>query len=192
MPLFSSKGDESEQDVRPELRDSPEEEGERPPDEYTRLLPNRVNSNRDFLSPDDPAVSPYNLFSIRFLRYVTLFFTALTFLWWVILLVSAFATPPGFHTKGSGFFAFGYTSLTLSNMFFTLLFFGVPSKSVRILAIVIAVSPINCYSIITQWPLNKAIRARLSLRSIRSSSPLFREQGMRKGGSELSVLYGLS
>lgn len=138
MPLFNSQGDGSEQDVRPELRDSPEQEGERPPDEYTRLLPNRVNSTRELLSPDDPAVSPYNLFSIRFLRYVTLFFTALTFLWWVILLVSAFATPPGFHTKGSGFFAFGYTSLALSNMFFTLLFFGVPSKSVRILAIVIA------------------------------------------------------
>jgi hypothetical protein len=142
MPLFNSQGDGSEQDVRPELRDrdSPEEEGERPPDEYTRLLPNRVDSTREFLSPDDPAVSPYNLFSIRFLRYITLFFTALTFLWWVILLVSAFATPPGFHTKGSGFFAFGYTSLALSNLFLSLLFFGVPSKSVRILAIVIAVS----------------------------------------------------
>jgi hypothetical protein len=146
MPLFSNpKGDDDEQDVRPELRngdEEEEEEGERPPDEYTRLLPNRVNSNRDFLAPDDPAVSPYNLFSIRMLRYLTLFFTALTFLWWVILLVSAFATPPGFHTKGSGFFAFGYTSLTLANMSCTLLFFGVPSKSVRILAIVIAVSTI--------------------------------------------------
>ncbi|KAM0255423.1 hypothetical protein ACHAQJ_005791 [Trichoderma viride] len=138
MPMFSNpKSDDDEQDVRPELRNG-DEEGERPPDEYTRLLPNRVNSNRDFLSPDDPAVSPYNLFSIRMLRYLTLFFTALTFLWWVILLVSAFATPPGFHTKGSGFFAFGYTSLTLANMVCTLLFFGVPSKSMRILAIIIA------------------------------------------------------
>lgn len=147
MPLFNSDEGDSEQHVRPEFRDSPEEEGERPPDEYTRLLPNRVNSNRDFLSPDDPAVSPYNLYSIRFLRYVTLFFTALTFLWWVILLVSAFATPPGLHSKGSGFFAFGYTSLTLANMFFTLLFFGVPSKSVRILAIVIAVSTVIALSL---------------------------------------------
>ncbi|UKZ73183.1 hypothetical protein TrVFT333_000824 [Trichoderma virens FT-333] len=139
MPLFKSSkmDDEDDQDIRPEDRID-NVEGERPPDEYTRLLPNRVNSNRDFLAPDDPAVSPYNLFSIRMLRYLTLFFTALTFLWWVILLVSAFATAPGFHTKGSGFFAFGYTSLTLSNMFFTLLFFGVPSKAVRILGIVIA------------------------------------------------------
>lgn len=141
MPLFSNTkmDDDDEQESHRELRND-SLEGERPPDEYTRLLPNRVNSNRDFLSPDDPAVSPYNLFSIRMLRYLTLFFTTLTFLWWVILLVSAFVTPPGFHTKGSGFFAFGYTSLTLANLLWTLLFFGVPSKAVRIIVIVIAVS----------------------------------------------------
>ncbi|KAH8159198.1 hypothetical protein CIB48_g9050 [Xylaria polymorpha] len=36
-----------------------------PPSEHTRLLPNRVES-RPYLTPDDPAVSPYNLRSIRF------------------------------------------------------------------------------------------------------------------------------
>lgn len=151
MPLFSNSRRDDEDDggqqVRPETRNGDDEGDRHPPDEYTRLLPNRVNSNRDFLAPDDPAVSPYNLFSIRMLRYVTLFLTALTFLWWVILLVSAFATPPGFHTKGSGFFAFGYASLTLANMFFLLIFFGVPSKTMRILSIVITVSFTDSYTL---------------------------------------------
>ncbi|KAH6604723.1 integral membrane [Trichoderma cornu-damae] len=148
MPLFSKpKGGNAEQDVRPENRNGGEEgersqgerpQGERPPDEHTRLLRSRVSSNPDFLAPDDPAVSPYNLFSIRMLRYLTLFFAALSFLWWVILLVSVFATPPGFHAKGSSFFAFGYASLTLANMLCTLLFFGVPSKAARALGVVVA------------------------------------------------------
>ena len=144
MPLFSSstRMDDDEQVSRPDYR-ADSGEGERPPpDEYTRLLPNRVNSNREFLSPDDPAVSPYNLFSIRVLRYLTFLFSALTFLWWLVLLISVFATPPGFHQKGSGFLAFGYTSLTFANLFFALLFFSVPSKAVRVPAIVISVSTV--------------------------------------------------
>ncbi|KAH0498399.1 hypothetical protein TgHK011_005653 [Trichoderma gracile] len=140
MPLFSSSrmNDDDEQVTRPDYR-ADSGDGERPPpDEYTRLLPNRVNSNREFLAPDDPAVSPYNLFSIRVLRYLTFLFSALTFLWWLVLLISVFATPPGFHQKGSGFLAFGYTSLTFANLFFALLFFSVPSKAVRVPAIVIS------------------------------------------------------
>lgn len=109
-----------------------------PPDEYTRLLPNRLDSNRGLLRPDDPAVTPYNLWTIRALRYLTIFFTLLTFAWWVLLLVSAFATPPGLHTRGSGFYAFGFASLTLAELAFTLVFFGVPAKSLRILAAVMA------------------------------------------------------
>ncbi|KAI9172064.1 hypothetical protein HJFPF1_01556 [Paramyrothecium foliicola] len=134
MPLFSNKDDR--------MRDVPHEpyEGEQAPaDEHTRLLPNRVDSSRAvMLSPDDPAVSPYNLWTVRLLRLLTILFTVLTFIWWVILLVSAFATPPGFHTRGSGFFAFSYASLTLANMLFTLIFFGVPSRAVRILAAIMA------------------------------------------------------
>lgn len=51
------------------------------PDERTRLLPQEQNyqhanpTNRDgFLSPDDPAVSPYNLWSVRAMRVLTLIF----------------------------------------------------------------------------------------------------------------------
>lgn len=106
------------------------------PNEHTRLLPNRVESTA-YLSPDDPAVSPYNLWSIRIVRYLTILFTIVAFAWWIILLVSAFITPPGFHIRGSGFFPFSYASLALANLLFTLLFFVVPSKAVRIASIVI-------------------------------------------------------
>ncbi|KND90244.1 Uncharacterized protein C23C11.06c [Tolypocladium ophioglossoides CBS 100239] len=137
MPLFSKNNDNG--NVAQQQHPPPANEAEQPPpDEHTRLLPNRVDSSRGMLPPDDPAVSPYNLWSIRILRYLTVVFTAVTFAWWIVLLVSAFATPPGLHTRGSNFFAFSYASLALANMFFTLIFFGVPSKSVRILAIFMA------------------------------------------------------
>ncbi|KAI1447961.1 hypothetical protein F5Y02DRAFT_376824 [Annulohypoxylon stygium] len=119
-------------------RDSLDREGrerEETPNEHTRLLPNRVEST-NYLSPDDPAVSPYNLWSVRIVRYLTILFTILAFVWWTILLVSTFVTPPGFHTRGSGFFAFSYASLTLANLLFTLIFFAIPSKAVRILSII--------------------------------------------------------
>ncbi|KAM6531170.1 hypothetical protein FSOLCH5_000654 [Fusarium solani] len=109
------------------------------PDEHTRLLPNRVNSGQGLLAPDDPAVTPYNLWSIRVLRYLSILFTLTTLVWWVLLLVSTFATPPGIQTRGSVWFAFGYTTWTLANLIFTLIFFEVPSKSVKILAIFMSV-----------------------------------------------------
>lgn len=152
MPLFKNNGDDGANNHdhdnnnndnnnhrRAEEDDDAAQQGP-PPDEHTRLLPNRLDSMRGMLRPDDPAVTPYNLWTVRVLRYLTIIFTFLTFVWWVLLLVSAFATPPGLHTRGSGFFAFGFASFTLANMAFTLLFFGVPAKSVRILAIVMAVS----------------------------------------------------
>ena len=111
-----------------------------PPGEHTRLLPNPIDStSRPTLMPDDPAVSPYNLWSIRMLRYLTLVFTAATFAWWIVLLVSTFATPPGLHTRGSGFLAFSYASLSLANLLLTLVFFSVPSKAVRVLAVAMSV-----------------------------------------------------
>lgn len=136
MPLFNNKKDDDRHQPRPE----DEEDGESAaPDEHTRLLPNRVDSNRA-LTPDDPAVSPYNLWSIRVLRFMTVLLTVITFVWWVILLVSAFATPPGFNIRGSGFTSFGFACLALANMLFTLIFFGIPSRPVRILSLIMAVS----------------------------------------------------
>lgn len=112
-----------------------------PPDEHTRLLPNRVDSDirPGYLSPDDPAVSPYNLFTVRFTRYLTIFFAIITFLWWVLQLVSIFVSPPGLSTRGSGFFGLSYSSIALSTLIVTLLFFAAPSKAARILSAVASV-----------------------------------------------------
>jgi len=130
--------DLEEEDARPSSHHETRE-GEHGPDEHTRLLPNRVESTQGvYLSPDDPAVSPYNLWSIRATRYLTIFFTLATFAWWVILLVAMFVTPPGFHTRGSGFFCFSYASLALANLLFSLMFFAVPSKAVRILSLIMS------------------------------------------------------
>ncbi|KAL6402980.1 hypothetical protein AUP68_12310 [Ilyonectria robusta] len=122
----------------PGMEEAPEPieaEQQAEPDEHTRLLPNRFDSDRGLLAPDDPAVSPYNLWSIRFLQYLTVGFTFATLVWWILMLVSSFATPPGFQTRGSGFLAFGFASLTLVNTVLTLVFFSVPAKPVRVLAI---------------------------------------------------------
>jgi len=138
MPLFSNR-DPSE-DVRQNgVGPEPEEGEQSATDEHTRLLPNHVNSTQSLFAPDDPAVSPYNLWSIRALRYLTIVFTLVTFIWWVLLLMSTFATPPGFQCPGSGWLAYNYASLALANLLFTLVFFGVPSKLFRMLVIFISV-----------------------------------------------------
>ena len=91
---------------------------------------------RDGLTDARGQVSPYNLWSVRIVRYATIVFALLAFFWWTILLVSAFVTPPGFSTRGSGFFPFSYASLALADLAFTLVFFAIPSKAVRVLSVV--------------------------------------------------------
>ncbi|KAK3299023.1 uncharacterized protein B0H64DRAFT_371424 [Chaetomium fimeti] len=127
-PGRNSAPDRAPEDTRPDDR----------VDEHTRLLPNRVHST-PYLSPDDPAVSPYNLWTVRFVRWVTVALTCITFVWWVLMVVSVFITPPGLHVRGSPFFAFDYASLALLTLIILLLFFSVPSKLGRILSIVNAV-----------------------------------------------------
>lgn len=133
--FFTSKrGDGDAADQDPESHDRPE------PDEHTRLLPNRITSDVPvYLSPDDPAVSPYNLWTVRAIRYVTIFLTAVAFLWWLLQLISMFVTPPGLHTRGSIFTAFSYASVALTTLIVTLLFFAAPSRSARLLAAISAV-----------------------------------------------------
>ncbi|KAI9834762.1 MAG: hypothetical protein M1819_002848 [Sarea resinae] len=112
------------------------------PDERSRLLP----SNRPpppgtggYLDPDDPAVSPYNLFSVRATRYLSVLVLIISFLWWVLLLVSIFVSPPGMHSRGSGFFDFSYTTLTVGNLLVAVIFFSKPSKAMQVSCMVIAV-----------------------------------------------------
>lgn len=62
------------------------------------------------------------------LRFFTTLFLALSFVWWVFLLVSIFVSPPLIFNRGSGFTDFSYTTLTVGNLVVSLLFFAVPSK----------------------------------------------------------------
>ncbi|KAF1808692.1 hypothetical protein P152DRAFT_404891 [Eremomyces bilateralis CBS 781.70] len=112
----------------------------REPDERTRLLASHPRPPRSdgYLDPDDPAVSPYNLWTIRFLRYLTVLFLFITLIWWILLLVSVFASPPGFQSRGSGFTHFSFTCLTIGNILVSLLFFASPSQAMRILAAVVS------------------------------------------------------
>lgn len=103
--------------------------------ERSRLLPPREG----YLSPDDPAVSPYNLWSVRALRWFEVLFLVVTFLWWTLLLVSIFVSPPKFNSRGSGFFDFSFTSLTIGNLLVALIFFAVPSSAMGILSMSISV-----------------------------------------------------
>lgn len=135
-PFGSRDGDSRPEQGRPS---GARDDDDAPPNEHTRLLPNRLDSDVPYLSPDDPAVTPYNLFTVRFTRYLTIVLTLITFLWWVLLLISLFITPPGLSTRGSGFFGFSYASVALSTLIVQLLFFSAPSKSARILAVVMAV-----------------------------------------------------
>lgn len=84
-------------------------------------------------------VSPYNLWSVRALRFFSALFLAISFIWWVLLLVSIFVSPPGMHNRGSGFTDFSYTTLTVGNLIIGLLFFAVPSQPMLIWNGVLAV-----------------------------------------------------
>jgi pimeloyl-ACP methyl ester carboxylesterase len=72
------------------------------------------------------------------MRYLTILFLVVTFLWWVLLLVSIFVSPPGMHSRGSGFFDFAYTCLTLGNLLVATIFFVTPAKGLRITTTIIA------------------------------------------------------
>lgn len=112
------------------------EDGLRQPTERTRLLPPQPDA---YLDPSDPAVSPYNLWSVRFLRYLMVLFAAITTIWFALLLVSIFVSPPGFSTRGSGFTDFAFTCLALGLLIVSLLFFKEPSMAMRISLLVVGV-----------------------------------------------------
>ncbi|KAL8842402.1 MAG: hypothetical protein Q9170_000530 [Blastenia crenularia] len=139
--MVSLWGSKNGDDRQPEEDNANEEENRQPSrqsretNERTRLLPPR---NDGYLDPDDPAVSPYNLFSVRAVRYVNVLFLIISFLWWVLLLVSIFVSPPMMHSRGSGFFDFSFTTLTLGNLLIGLLFFSTPSRAMEISSLIIA------------------------------------------------------
>jgi len=72
------------------------------------------------------------------LRYLTVIFAAITFIWWIVLLVSIFVSPPGLHTRGSGFTDFAFTTLAFGNLVICLIFFTGPSLALRISMAILA------------------------------------------------------
>ncbi|PYH65487.1 uncharacterized protein BO88DRAFT_395424 [Aspergillus vadensis CBS 113365] len=134
VSLKFRRSDES--DRTGEQRDREDERRHDEPDERTRLLPREPPA---YLSPDDPAVSPYNLWGIRALRGLSSLFLAISFIWWTFLLVSLFVSPPMMHSRGSGFFSFAYTTLTTGYLLLGLLFFAIPSKPMSVSGIIIAI-----------------------------------------------------
>lgn len=83
-------------------------------------------------------MSPYNLWSVRALRYFSVLFLAISFLWWVLLFVSIFVSPPMMHSRGSGFFDVSYTTLTIGNLLVAILFFSIPSRAMEWGSLVVA------------------------------------------------------
>ncbi|GLB03690.1 hypothetical protein AtubIFM57258_008933 [Aspergillus tubingensis] len=134
VSLKFRRSDES--DRTGEQHDREDERRHDEPDERTRLLPREPPA---YLSPDDPAVSPYNLWGIRALRGLSSLFLAISFIWWTFLLVSLFVSPPMMHSRGSGFFSFAYTTLTTGYLLLGLLFFAIPSKPMSVSGIIIAI-----------------------------------------------------
>ncbi len=62
----------------------------------------------------------------------------ISFVWWVLLFVSIFVSPPGLHTRGSGFTDFAFTTLTTGVLMLSLLFFSAPSMAMRICQAIIS------------------------------------------------------
>ncbi|PYH80614.1 hypothetical protein BO82DRAFT_375447 [Aspergillus uvarum CBS 121591] len=105
------------------------------PTEYTRLL---SHEHSTFLNPDDPAVSPYNLWTIRAIHGLSSFFLAISCIWWTFLLASMFFSFRMLYDRGSGFLCFAYATLTAAYLITTLLFFAVPSRPMNFWGILIA------------------------------------------------------
>ena len=66
---------------------------------------------------------------MRALRYFAVLLFLVSFLWWTLLFVSIFVSPPGMHARGSGFFDFSYTFVALGNLAVAILFFAIPSRA---------------------------------------------------------------
>ncbi|KAK2765430.1 hypothetical protein FQN54_008279 [Arachnomyces sp. PD_36] len=110
------------------------------PDERTSLLRGGgEGGGPGYLNPDDPAVSPYNLWSVRALRIITGVLLIISFIWWIVLLVSIFVSPPMMNSRGSGFFPFSFTTLTVGNLLIALIFFAVPSRPITIWGLILSV-----------------------------------------------------
>lgn len=101
------------------------------------LINNRHGGRgRDYVDPDDPIVSPLNLYKIQILRYgllIGLVFNTLLFLGFFI---TDFVSIPGFNNRGKSFLELDLVILNIFTDILTLWCFIVPAYYERILGYV--------------------------------------------------------
>ncbi|CCG83784.1 protein of unknown function [Taphrina deformans PYCC 5710] len=100
------------------------------------------NERTRLISTDDDAVSitPYNLLIVRNLRRLTLLFLTISFLWWVVNVITVFVTFSNkVHSRGSGFTQLSFATISVFLLLFNLMFFATPSQAQRIVALSISV-----------------------------------------------------
>jgi pimeloyl-ACP methyl ester carboxylesterase len=101
-----------------------------------------INERTRLISSDDEAVAvtPYNLFIVRSLRRMTVFFLFISILWWIFNLVLVFVSVSNnIHSRGSGFTQLSFATISVFLLLFNLMFFSTPSKADRIVALSMSV-----------------------------------------------------
>lgn len=114
-----------EEENETEERNSHEETSNR--GQETQPLLDTDLERHHYLSPDDPQVSPLNIYKVRLIRVAligTLFCNVLFFL---VFLLSDFMTIPGIHTRGKSFLELDLSLLNVLVNGITLWYLNVPS-----------------------------------------------------------------
>lgn len=92
----------------------------------------------NFVDPDDPIVSPLNLYRIQILRLCLLVFLMINVVVFLLVLVSDFISIPGFFTAGRSFYELDLTIYNVATTLITLFCFAVPAYYERLLGYVSA------------------------------------------------------
>lgn len=101
--------------------------------ENEHLLPSQrcynIRNNRELLDPDDPAVSPLNIKSVRVLRFTLYIMLTLTYIWGILLFINCFVSIPLIiKLRTSGFLEFDLTVVSFISLLIALLFFSLPTR----------------------------------------------------------------
>lgn len=118
------------------------------PNENTALLTNESNTDiysrsseeeHQLLDPDDPAVTPLNLQSIRALRFFLYSLLTFTYILTIIFFINTFVSIPHvMELRTSGFLELDFCLLSFVGLLIALIFFEVPSDIERILGFIVA------------------------------------------------------